>query len=323
MKKSLVLLALVLLVAVPAMAARVQVLPIVRGDIDLFQAYPGDSGATNVAQDGLNPAAACDVITAVPGVLSIIPGDNWANFVAAANASPVQAYDLKNVTLCKTIADVLQCDDVFNQAGISPDTPVCQHGTNDIRLWWALMYEPAGTTWQLKITYGTPVPWDDDGAGGNPAGYVHTDLWNFKVVADAWSLRDVVNLFHELPFGLDEVPLISNELLIDNDTPVVLPSDPTPRDLNDIIDDLQAAFGDRADPLDDDLLAAGDLLEEFELLVMDNCIYASPGDVGGQYGLAGGIGTGIAQTEENPACCKLLTDAEYIGLTTGALEPAK
>ncbi len=317
MKKSLVVIALLLLVAVPAMAARVQVVPVERGDIELYQAYPGDSNGTNVAQDGFNPAAAADVITAVPGVLSIVPGVEWANFVyAAAGTSPL-AYDLKDVTLCKTIADVLQCNDVFNDPqnhGIDPEVPICQKGTDDIRLWWALMYEPAGTCWQLKIFYGTPVKWDDDGPGPNPAGYTHTDIWNFCVVADAWSLEDVINLFHQLPFGLDEVPLISNELLLVNDP---IEGDDI-RDFDEILCELQAAFGVREDPTDDDLLEAGNLLEEFELLVMDNCIYVSP-----DFGLAGGIGTGIAETAENPACCKLLTDAEYIGLTTGALEPAK
>ena len=36
-----------------------------------------------------------------------------------------------------------------------------------------------------------------------------------------------------------------------------------------------------------------------------------------------GPGTGIARHDENPACCKLLVDVEYILQTTGIGQPKK
>lgn len=206
MKKSLLLIALMLLVAVPAMAARVSSVPITHETSLVYQAYPGDSDDTDLEFLGYLGTGE-DVITAVPGVLSIVPGENWENFVGAAQEDPAVGYTIKNVVLCKQTPSIIQCADIF------PAKTICQQGTPNIRLWWPLMYEVPGTCWTLTILYGTSVPYDDDGAGPNPAGYVHTEVWVWCVDATLDSLENLMDLFHELPFGLDEVPLISDEEL--------------------------------------------------------------------------------------------------------------
>jgi len=293
MKKSLALIALLLLIAIPAMAARVASVPITH-EIDLvYQAYDGDSNGTDLEFLGYNGTGE-DVIGAVPGVLSIVPGENWENFVGAAQEDPEVAYTIKNVVLCKEHPSIIQCADVF-PAGI-----ICQQGTPNIRLWWPLMYEVPGTCWTLTILYGTGVPYDDDGAGPNPAGYVHTEVWQWCVDASLDSLEDLMQLFHELPFGLDEVPLISDEVLF----PI----------LNDKIDAIEEAV-EGSEP---DLVTAGLILGDFEMEVMDACIPVSP-----MTPAPTGPGTGIANTVENPACCKLLADAEFIGFDLGILQPKK
>ena len=294
MKKSLALIALLLLVAIPAMAARVASIPITHEPDLVYQAYDGDSNGTDVEFLGYNGTGA-DVITAVPGVLSIVPGTNWANFVGAAQEDPAVGYTIKNVVLCKEHPSIIQCADVF-PAGI-----ICQQGTPNIRLWWPLMYEVPGTTWTLTILYGTSVPYDDDGTGGpNPAGYVHTEVWQWQVDASLDSLENLMELFHELPFGLDEVPLISDEVLY----PILM----------DKIDAIEEAV----EATEPDTVTAGLILGDFEMEVMDACIPVSP-----MTPAPTGPGTGIANTVENPACCKLLADAEFIGFDLGILQPGK
>ncbi len=54
-------------------------------------------------------------------------------------------------------------------------------------------------------------------------------------------------------------------------------------------------------------MTAGLDLEDFEMEVSDACIATSP-----RYPEPTGSITGIAETDENPACCKLLVDTEYV-----------
>lgn len=293
MKKSLVLIALLLLVTLPAMAARVQVLPVNNDTEFVYQAYEGSSNGANTAFAGY-ATDSCDVINAVPGVLSIVPGNNWANFVGAAQAQV--PYTIKNVVLCKTHPTIVQCNDVFNSPEII--NPICQQGTPNIRLWWPLMYEIPGTTWTLTILYGTPIAWQD--APYNPPSYVHTETWSWQVDADLDSLQTLLHLFHELPFGLDEVPLISDEVLF----PILLEK----------LELVKAAMDSECP----DTVTAGLILGDFEMEVMDACIAESPDTP-----LVTGVGTGIANSYENPACCKILADVEYIGVNEGILIPAK
>jgi hypothetical protein len=289
MKRILLVALAIMILAAPAMAQRVVTVPIVHDTQYVFQAYPGDSNGTNLSFMGY-AGMGCDVITAVPGILSIVPGDRWANFVGAAQAGV--AYSIKNVVLRKTTPEIIQCADVF------PALNIPQHGTPNIRLWWPLMYEVPGTTWTLTITYGTSIPWDNDGPGPNPPAYVHTEVWSWAVDADLDSLSRALALFHQIPFGLDEVPLISDELLYP---------------------ELQAMVAAIADYYNaSDFVSAGLALAEFEMEVMDACIATSP-----LYPNPTGPGTGIANSFENPACCKLLADAEYIGFKLGIFAQKK
>jgi hypothetical protein len=240
-----------------------------------------------------NPLAGCPVIKAAPGVLCIDPGDYWENYIAAAQVSPRVEYTIKNTTFTKQTPEIVQCADVF------PAHKVTQQGTPNIRLWWPLMYECPSTVFTLTILYGTPVAWDDDGPlGPNPPAWVHAEQWQWHVDADLDSLRCLLYLFHEIPFGKDEVPLISDEPLF--------------KELLCKIDKAEDAFNAG------DLATAAEWLSDFELEVMDACILDSP-----LVPNPTGLGTGIANSEENPACCKLLCDVEYILQTTGIGQPSK
>jgi len=287
MNKCFVLIAVALLVlSSAAMGARLTTVPITHEEIQVYQVYPGTSLGADLEQLGYAGFGA-DVITAVPGVLAICPGINWSNFVGAT-----VPYTLKNVVLRKQTPEIIQCADIF------PAKIVSQQGTANIRLWWPLMYEVPSTTWTLTILYGTSIAFDDDGPGPNPAGYVHTEVWTWHVDASLGSMISLLELFHELPFGLDEVPLISDEVLF----PILR------QKLIDVIALVEAG----------DLVNASLLLGDFEMEVMDACIATSPA-----FPNPTGPGTGIANSFENPACCKILADTEYVGFKLGILQPGK
>lgn len=271
-----------MVLAAPAFAGRIQSSMITHLE-QVYQACAGDSnGECTVFRGYEDPGP--DVITAVPGVLAIDPGANWANFVGAAqDALP---YTIKNVTLTKTCPEYTECNGIF------PTNTITQQGTPNIRLWWPLMYEVPSCQYTLTILYGTPNLYDDDADGPNPPAWVHVEQWVWHVDTDLERMQLLLALFHELPFGMDEVPLISDE--------------PLYTELQGLLSEAIAAQGNR------NTAAAADALMRFELEVMDACIGISP-----EFPNPVGPGTGIAMTEENPACCKLLVDTEYILMTSG------
>ncbi|MCX6344750.1 MAG: hypothetical protein NT018_06720 [Armatimonadetes bacterium] len=299
--RRVIFLALVLTLAISAcaMAARVTSTKIQHFN-QVYQAYCANSicddpTAPSCPQDqvfqGYLDPSGIDAITAAPGVLAIDPGGStWPNFIQAAQAGI--SYTIKNTTLIKQTPEFVQCNDIF------PSHRVPQQGTPNIRLWWPLMYEVPSTTFTLTILYGTPVLFDDDGAGPNPPSYVHVEEWIWHVDTDLDHLGLLLDLFHEVPFGKDEVPLISDEYLFEA--------------LKDKIEAANEAFEAG------DTTTAAEYLTDFELEVMDACIPVSPSNPNPT-----GPGTGIAQTDENPACCKLLVDIEYILQNTGIGMPGK
>lgn len=266
-----------------ACSAAQAVVPLTHPVESVFQVYAGDTNGSNRASRGIF-APAGDATAAAAGILTFDPGPNWANFITATRSSV--PYTVKTVTLTKQTPSFIQCSDVYYPRTIR------QQGVSGIRTWWPLMYEAPGTTWTLSILYGTSYAWDDDGAGPNPAGYVHNDIWTWKTDADLASMRLLLTLFRQLPFGMDEVPLISDESLYIT--------------LHTTLMRVQNALRRN------DKVSASLALQDFELRVQDACIGASP-----QYPNASGPGTGIAQTLENPACCKLLIDAEYVARKLG------
>ena len=300
----LILILCIAVTAAPAMAAKVTS-AVVLHNMTVYQAYPGNSdprltdGGLDYCWLGYLPQAG-DTITAVPGILCIEPGCmSWCNYVAAAMAEPPVDYTIKNTTFVKATPSFIQCGTDANGDPIFPAHTVTQQGTPNIRLWWPLMYEVPGTTFTLTILYGTGVLFDDDGPGGpNPPAWAHVEQWIWTVAADFESLANELNLFHEVPFGKDEVPLISDETLY-------------------LALQLKIAAADAAFTAGD-LATASFILADFELEVMDACIDDSPA-----FPNPTGPGTGIANSTENPACCKLLVDVEYILETTGAGQPKK
>jgi len=289
MKKCLLILVVLALVAAPAWAAKVTYSDITHPVGLVLQAYPGDSNGNNKAFKGA--ALGADVITAVPGVLQIVPGDldkngdgvidakteRWPNFISAPS------YSIKSIQLTKTEAEPAQCNWFYDGGH------VLQRGTVEIRLWWPLMYEAPGTSWELTIFYTVPGQL-----------VVYKEIWTWEVDATIDSVMSAIDLFRELPFGLCEVPLIQDEALY----PV----------LKDILSQLKVAVAAQ------DWEEAANQLMIFEFTVTEACVTScppSPMPTGPQGTL------GIVNTRENPACCKLLVDAEFLGSKYGIWAVAK
>jgi hypothetical protein len=282
--------ALLVVAAVPAGAVRISNAPLVNTVPTIYQAYAGFSIGQN-AFAGYNGLAG-DPISAVPGVLSIIPGGpKWNNFVAPLAGGQGPTIDpalvtIKDVQLTKLVPATSQCNDVFGPVRI------VQHGTPSIRTWWPLMYEVPGTSWQLVVSYGTAIPYKATAEA--ESSYFHQNIWTWTLGADVTHLRYLVWLFHELPYGKCEVPLISDEL-------------------------LYTALLANLDAIENapDAAAAALALGDFELLVSDNCVAGCPPSPipptdGSVTERVAGYNLGIVGSPENPACCKLLVDAGYI-----------
>ena len=76
----------------------------------VYQAYEGDSNLNSGYFAGLGGLMG-DPITAVPGVLKIVPGANWSNYTQASVVCR-ESY-LKSTLLRKEFDGFLQCSDVF------------------------------------------------------------------------------------------------------------------------------------------------------------------------------------------------------------------
>ena len=295
-KVTLLILVLTVVLAAPAMAGRIQSTMVTHFN-QIYQVCIATSSDC-LCWAGYQQTGRGSVITAAPGILCIDPGTSWRNFIGAYHTTTSNPFPtghvpvIKNVTLTKSCPDFTQCHGIF------PTDPVTQQGTPNIRLWWPLMYEVPSCEFTLTILYGTDILWSDS-PGINPVAWVHVEQWVWHVDTDIVRLSQLLDLFRELPFGLDEVPLISDENLYIS--------------LYQTLMRAQAAYF----PTGDYPTAAAELMD-FELQVMDACIGLSP-----PYPWPSGPFNGIAQTLDNPACCKLLVDVEYILQTTGIGQPKK
>jgi hypothetical protein len=287
MKQTILLIMVALIVlSVPAMAGRVVNKPLEHPCFEVYQAYCGNTciDAGNQVFQGLNGFGS-DVIKAVPGVLVICPGgtdpkNGWPNYVTASQTGgPTPNTDgtiwtVTNVSMRKTVPTYV-CTIAIGGAA------VLQQGSANIRLWWPLMYELPGTKWTLTISYKTN-PWDDDGTGPNLAATTHQDVWCWEVDATLASMGNLIDLFHELPVGSCQVPLVNGK---------------------DLYEELEEGIAtlEGMDPSNPEM---AEVFNSFILLIEDSCLTVECGSCSSDLG--------IRNTSENPACCKLLADADFI-----------
>jgi hypothetical protein len=372
--KKFALIALVLLIAVaPAFAATVKAvvkdIPYNHCPIDIYQAYATDpTGA--YTQSGFITSSD-QTISAVPGILALVPGDDtnnpnnvnafprfWANFAWPA-AFDVDDWYVKSAQLIKYMPVVGQCStyaptgtdgaaigapyyaakpaivqsESYNvSSGIAgSSTPYGDIVGSKIRLWWPLMFEAPGTIFQLTLNTGTQnvtgqyTDTTNGWTNGTVPMTIHTDVWTWYVDANFESLEAAITLFHEVPFGTCEYPLIQDEKLLNHDlvvyntfyNPPIIQDDPRYEyTLLCQVNAIECALnGINGVP---DLAAARTLTVDFENNLWFACNPSTACDPTAEPTNQGSnLTLGIANTDCYPACCKLVIDTEYIADNTG------
>lgn len=241
----------------PVLAARQPIVPVRHSVMPVFPAW-----------FGMDPTGTAK---AAPGVLTIVPGNKWSNFVSAYGAGI--PYSVKQITLKASIPT-----DFFG----SLHRTITQSGEPNVRLHWPLMFNYIDGAWTLSVYYATQKAWDDDGPGPNPASTMHVEEWQWRLDATLESLSALLDVYHDVPCGASHLPIISDEVVYSR--------------LRSMLDEairLQNG-GDTA--------GMGLALGDFELLVGDAAIASCP-----SLSPEAGPGQGIVETDDYPAVTTLMS----------------
>ena len=231
----------------------------------------------------------------------------------------VQAY-----RLIKQVPGSFKCPDVyglphFDSNGNLLPYQYFQYGTG-VRTWWALNFTQPGTKFILEVVSVCRSAATVNGVLG-PA-VIHKDTWTWRVVASPLTLRYLIDVMHGGAVSTLEVPCIIGE------------------DMYDALKSAQSRL--KGAITGGNLTDVGNAIFDMEALIVSNCLFvdvldplqAFPGAM--QFGAPniqppgnlaqtvkiGNDGTaiaGIIDTIENPCCCKLLVDLEWIAIKNGII----
>jgi hypothetical protein len=226
---------------------------------------------------------------------------------------------IQSFQLTKEVPGSFKCPDVYGMPHFdSKDNLVpyryYQFGAG-VRTWWSLNFTQPGTRFILEVMSVCSTI-----SGSLPR--VHKDVWIWRVVANADTLVQVIDLMHGGAISTLEVPCIMGE-----DMYVAL---------------RKAALRLKAAQAGGSLLEMGNAVFDMEALIAANCVFIEvlrpvqlfPGGL--QFGEPGFqppgnlaqtvfLGTdgssiaGLVDTIENPCCCKLLVDLEWIAIKNGVV----
>jgi len=331
---SLAGIALAMAAAVPAHALTDTITAIPQATYNLAQAYPCTIGnyAAFPNSDGISDLRTwCGVngplltAGAAPGVLCLARNGLAldVNCFAVVPTSPlqygpcfVQAY-----RLIKKVPGSFKCPDVYGLPHFSTDDPpkllpytYFQYGTG-VRTWWALNYTQPGTKFILEVVSVCRASPTVNGVLG-PA-VVHKDVWTWRMVASPGTLANLIEVMHGSGVSTLEAPCIIGE------------------DMYVALKKAQQRLATASGTSD-----VGDAIFDMEALVVSNCLFVDvldplqafpgapqfgapniqpPGNLAQQVFIAndGSAIAGIIDTIENPCCCKLLVDLEWISISKG------
>jgi hypothetical protein len=243
------------------------------------------SGATQLPDDN---------IKAVPGIFCMDTDPDTfrlnVNAFATCAVSEHNAF-VQSFRMTKEIPGSNKCPVQF------PPRTWFQFGRG-IRTWWALNYTQPGTRFILEVTVRCL-----DNITNTPR--LHIDRWTWEVVASLDTLVNTINVLHSHAVSTLEVPCIVGEDLF-----VAL---------------LQQVDLIRTANTNADIIEAQNQLFNTEGLILSNCAFGEviEPEIWFPNGLPSNLTSdaltpfgfaGIIDTIENPCCCKLLVDLEYIGI---------
>jgi hypothetical protein len=261
----------------------------------------------------------------VPGILCLDKGVTkiFGNPFATCNAQLGETNPrVQAVNLNKIVPGSFKCD-AFGMPRVDPNTGATSpaqtmfQDSNHLRTWWTLRYTQPGTKFILDVVTVCTL--------ANGATSFHIDRWIWIVVADVRTFPVVVDLLHQDAVGTFEIPCILAEDVVST--------------IRSIFGNFQTAVGlNNRNGIFQNLI-------DLEAFISLNCLLTEvampevifPGTVGGTGQIPGGgltyqppgnqakldtiFGTGrpfgILDTFENPCCCKLLADLEFMGQQLG------
>jgi hypothetical protein len=299
-----------------------------QGTFNLAEAYPCTVGT--YASSGISPSQTWGGTTAsqpltqgaASGILSLKRTDDFvldANSFVVIPSGQRPPCSIQGYQLIKEVPGSYKCPDVYGAPHFDTKNNLTpyryyQFGAG-VRTWWSLSFSQPGTRFILEVVSVCQAI-----ADGTPR--VHKDVWVWRVTANADTLLAVIDLMHGAAISTLEVPCILGE-----DMYAALRSAATR---------LKAAQSMGA------LVPISNRLFDLEALVVSNCLFIEvlrptlvypgalqfgepgfqpPGNLS-QSVFIGGEGSAIAgmvDTIENPCCCKLLVDLEWIAIKNGII----
>jgi hypothetical protein len=213
-----------------------------------------------------------------------------------------------------------------------PENPPIYHqfGSKGVRTWWALKYTQPGTKFTLEVTVRC-LRYVANSKRPQPV--FHIDRWEWVVGVTPETFPLVIDMLHSTPLSVLEIPCIVDECVFD--------------ELKYLAKELQEAI-----EYDAPLYEKQNALMDLEGYILQQCMYVDwlfpsyldpydpygfepskiPGNCpttspstygGGGYGNWNpysydegdgyGIDGGIIESFEDPCCCKLMADVEFIG----------
>jgi hypothetical protein len=333
--------ALAVTLVVPA-AAQINTGGIVNFDRSVFnlaEAYPCTVGTYDAALGIADPRTYCGNTFksmppgAAPGILSLARS-GFALDVNCFVVAPENAVScfVQSYRFFKFVPGSFKCPDVyglphFDDKGNLVPYMYSQFGAG-VRTWWSLNFTQPGTRFLLQVISVCQVPRSVGGGRTINVGEIHMDSWRWRVVADVNTLGHVINLMHGGAISTLEVPCILGEDMYEA---LVNAQQRLAKALNNPVDP--------DDPFTPQLMRISNAIFDFEALVVANCLFvevlnpliAFPGPR--QFGAPnfqppgnlaqtiffgqGSAVAGIIDTIENPCCCKLIVDLEWIAIKSG------
>lgn len=304
---------------------------------EVYEVEPGNYGPvgnTNVNPDGISPnrcfrgaEQTYENVRVVPGILCLDTNEDFKiniNAFATCNEYEVGEPYVQSFRLTKRVPGSYKAPCYGDPA----NPPIYyQFGSKGVRTWWGLKYTQPGTTFTLELT----VRCQKMSASGRLQPVLHIDRWTWVVGVTPETFPLVIDMLHSTPLSVLEIPCIVDEGVYAKLKHLAL-------ELKDAVEnDL---------PMDE----KQDALFELEGYIVYQCMYADwlfpsyldpqnplgfepskipgnfpttdPSTYGGpgqgnwcpySYGEEYEADGGIVESFEDPCCCKLMGDVEYIG----------
>ena len=298
--------------------------PTLEGVADL-RTWAGSCGSSSITLTGTDQAQA--LAGTAPGVLCLAR-KGLALDVNCFSVTPDKQFGpcfVQAFRLIKKVPGSFKCPDVYGTPHFAGNPLVLtpyqyyQFGTG-VRTWWSLNFTQPGTKFILEVVSVCRSAASVNGVPG--AAVVHKDTWTWRVVANVDTLANLIEVMHGGAVGTLEVPCIIAEDMYD----ALVKAKNNLRD---------AVTGGNATNI-------GNAIFDFEALIVSNCLFVDvldpllefpgpaqfgapniqpPGNLA-QHVTVGNQGSaiaGIIDTIENPCCCKLLVDLEFIAIKNGII----